>query len=387
MFIGTSCRSIMNKLRILHIIPNLRKGGAERLTLDICIGLSQKPNVEVALLIFDKENAYQYLSGKIALKVVPARFIPSISGKPTSELTAYSDFLNDYKPDIIHSHLFEAEMTSRQVLFPTAKYYTHLHDNMSQFRNFSFGSVFSKRALSDFYEKRILIRQYRKCNNRFIAISNHTASYFRECLPGDLAGRITILNNAIDFHRFQATPSGVPTRQDARLVTTGSLVDKKNQIFLVDVMKVLKEKGIKAHLDILGDGPNRNKIETRIHSENLSDSIVMHGNVNSVEGFLKQSHIYVHPATYEPFGLALVEAMASGLPCVMLDGFGNRDIAENGKNGFLVNKADAKDFAEKIERLVTDEAQYKKMSAYATEFASRFDIKEYTDKLLNIYNG
>ncbi|GIV33591.1 MAG: hypothetical protein KatS3mg031_1126 [Chitinophagales bacterium] len=372
-------------MRILHVIPNLKKGGAERLTLDICNALSKKPGVDVAVITFQDANAYPFLSRNVTVKVIPARFIPSLSGRPTKQLDAYKHFLETFKPDIIHSHLFEAEMTSRQIIQPGVRYFSHLHDNMWQFSRLALPDIFSKKRLTALYEKRLLIRQYRQCDNRFIAISRHTADYFARCLPADLAGKIVVLHNAIDYQRFKGSPDSVPAKDYVRLITTGSLVDKKNQIFLIDVVHRLSMKGYNVYLDILGDGPNRLKIEERIRSLNLSDRILLHGNVAHVEDLLRQAHIYVHAALYEPFGLAIVEAMAGGLPCVMLDGGGNGDLAVEGKNCFMIKMPDAEMFAAQIERLVLNQALYKNMSAYANRFAMQFDIGQYTDKLLDIY--
>lgn len=375
----------MNRMRILHVIPDLRKGGAERLVLDICHELAGH-DVQVTLMNFSQDNDYERLSAGISRKVIPARFVPSVWRKPDKNLRGYENFLREFKPHIIHSHLFIAEMVTRQVLLEGTAYVTHLHDNMPQFMNFSAAALLNKLRLTNYYEKRLIVRQYRKCRNNFIAISKHTADYFKQCLPADLRGRITILHNAINFGRFCSAEKKL-LREPYRLVTTGALVDKKNQIFLVDVMKLLMEKGLRVNLDILGDGPNRQKIQQQIDEAGLNDRITIQGNVERVEDYLHRAHVYVHPALYEPFGLAILEAMAAGLPCVMLDGKGNRDIAEDGKNGFLVEQISPSAFAERIVRLINAPQLYDEMSAYAVNFARKYDMKAYAVRLLGYYDS
>ena len=95
----------------------------------------------------------------------------------------------------------------------------------------------------------------------------------------------------------------------------------------------------------------------------------------------------MHAATYEPFGLVLIEAMAAGLPVVCLDGGGNRDIMEQNKNGIMVHQQDAKVFAEAILHIANNPTIYNEMSAYAAQYAARFDIKPYVDRLLELYRG
>ncbi len=99
------------------------------------------------------------------------------------------------------------------------------------------------------------------------------------------------------------------------------------------------------------------------------------------------SHIYLHTAWYEPFGLVLLEAMAAGLPCVTLDGKGNRDLIEDGRNGFLLEREDASAFADRIVELATDRERYREISAYAQEFAKTYDIDAATDRLVDFYRA
>jgi glycosyltransferase involved in cell wall biosynthesis len=104
-----------------------------------------------------------------------------------------------------------------------------------------------------------------------------------------------------------------------------------------------------------------------------------------VENYLFDCDLYVHSAIYEAFGLVLIEAMAAGLPVVCLDGKGNRAIMEDGKNGFIVYEQNAEMFAGKILELVNTPGLYPAMSIYAKEYAKKYDIKEYVDKLVAFY--
>lgn len=378
------------KLKVLHIIPSLNKGGAERLALDICNELNKRKDVDVLLLSLSRKNEYKYLTEQINCLVCHAKIIPSIVRKENVELVELNKIILEYKPDIIHSHLFEAEIISRWKLIENLKYITHCHDNMKQFRNFSFKTLISKELITNFYEKQILLKRYKNCNNHFITISKDTEQYFKKTLPRSLSGNIRTLPNAINFHRFNNSEKinhELNKNEFVKLISVGSLVDKKNQIFLVDVVKVLHFKNYKVQLDLLGDGQNKISIEKKIHEYNLQEYIFLRGNVSNVEDYLHESSIYVHSATYEPFGLVLLEAMAAGLPVVCLDGKGNRDIIEQSKNGFMIFEQNAELFAEKIIELIENKELYQTMSSYAVEFARKYDIKEYVDKLLVIYNS
>jgi len=376
-----------DKIRVLHILPSLGKGGAERLVLNICSELLQNPEFEVKLITFREENKFKDLSKNINREVCNSKYIPSIFGKSIVEIENLKKVISEYKPDIIHSHLFESEIVSRKIIYPDIIYITHLHDNMIQFQNFSVRAIFNKKLAANYYEKLLMLKKYRECKNNFIAISNDTNEYFTNCLPRDLQ-RITLIHNAINFEFFfNPGKKSISKDQKINLVSIGSLVEKKNQIFLVDIVKILIDKGYNVHLDILGEGINRAKIENKINNYNLNQSIHLRGNVDNVAEYLKNSSIYLHSATYEPFGLVLIEAMAAGLPCIALDGKGNRDIIVNETNGFMISDENTQLFAEKIIYLIKNPDLYGKMSESAKEFSKKYDIKKYVNTLLEYYKN
>lgn len=367
--------------KILHIIPRLNKGGAERLCLDICRHLTGREGVQVRLITFSNENAYPDLTKNIDWQVVPARIQLSLHHPNRLQVEALQQAIEDFAPDVIHTHLFEAEIVSRSCDYPQAKWFSHCHDNMKQFRNFSFNTLVNKELLTNYYEKKYLLSRY-KANGgtAFLAISHDTEQYFRSTQPYNVA----FLPNAIDYNKF-FTNEKHQQGTKLMLVNVGSYQDKKNQKFLVGVAQVLQERDINFELHLLGDGKNYDAVAGQIVDCHLSSRVIQHGNVNNVEEYLWQSDIYVHSAYYEPLGLVLLEAMAAGLPVITLDGRGNRDLMVQGKNGYMVYEQDAEQFADRILEIWNNHQQYNEMSAFAQNFARQYDIKEYVDKLLYLY--
>jgi glycosyltransferase involved in cell wall biosynthesis len=93
----------------------------------------------------------------------------------------------------------------------------------------------------------------------------------------------------------------------------------------------------------------------------------------------------VHSATYEPFGLVLLEAMSAGLPVVCLDGHGNRELIREGENGFMVNPPDAKVFARRILDCVSSVETWNHFSTAAKDFVKPYDIEIYAQRLVRLY--
>src|SRR4029078_8943600 len=128
-------------------------------------------------------------------------------------------------------------------------------------------------------------------------------------------------------------------------------------------------------------------LEQKMVELNIENEVHLSGNIDDVPRHVNDAHIYVHSATYEPFGLAIVEAMSTGLPVVCLDGKGNRILIRNGENGFIVSHSDSEEFSNKILHTVRDESTYRQFCEQARKSALPFDIRTYTDRLIALYQG
>ena len=96
--------------------------------------------------------------------------------------------------------------------------------------------------------------------------------------------------------------------------------------------------------------------------------------------------MYLHSATFEPFGLTMMEAMASSLPIISIDGGGNKDFIHNDYNGYIFSQDTSPEtFAKVIIDLVKDNGKYLKMAFAANETAKEYDIANYTKKLIQLY--
>ena len=164
------------------------------------------------------------------------------------------------------------------------------------------------------------------------------------------------------------------------------MVNKKNQAFLIPIVSYLKTKGYDCKIDVLGAGPNKTSLQSEIDSYNLSEKIILHGNVKNVEEFMRNAEFYIHTATYEPFGLVLLEAMAAGLPVISLDGKGNRDIIEHKKNGYIFQDQNAKEFGNVLIELKENPNKYLRHVKEGHKFSYDYDIKNYTNKLISYYH-
>lgn len=375
-------------MKILQVVQSLGKGGAERLVLEISQALRKyHPEVQNKIVALERKNEYGELSQGLDIVYCNSKVNLSIFGHSNIDVAEFDNIVKEYCPDVIHSHTYKSELVSREHLFPNVRYFTHAHNNMPEFRNFTVGTIFNKGKLTKFWEKCRIVAKYKRCNNKFIAISGDTERFYKRALPKTLVKNIYTLPNAIDYHKFYCERN-LDCSGPLNLIMVAHMSDNKNQIFLIDVLKNLRSRGNDAILTLVGDWRNNgNKIMSVAERYGLLPYLKMPGLVEDVERMYSINNIYVHSSLSEALGLTIIEAMAAGLPVVTLDGHGNRDLIVQGKNGYMVYEQNSELFADRILEIWNDKQKYNEMSAFAQEFARQFDIKPYVDSLLDFYQG
>jgi glycosyltransferase involved in cell wall biosynthesis len=370
-------------MRIVHIIPSLGRGGAERLVIDIVRKL-QDVGHEVLLVLFSRKNDYKNECTGLNLQSVKVSVQASPIRKNNVDVTDLQSVFDDFEPDVIHTHLFEAEFKTRFCTYAKAKWFSHGHDNMVQLQNFSFGTLFSKQALIQFYEKTLLVRNYLKNGgNKFIGVSKDNHEFLQKALP---CFSSYLLPNAINVSKFENKLKEEKDGITLKLINVGSLNTNKNQVLLLDVAEELMIRNVRFTLTIVGDGPLKGELLNITQDRNLNNHVKFTGMVDNVQELYWQSDVYVHSSFSESFGLTMLEAMAGGLPVVCTDSVGNRDLVVSGENGILLKDHSVKNFTNELLSVFTNRSKYNEMSDLARKFSTKFDIAFYVQNLLQYYN-
>ena len=141
------------------------------------------------------------------------------------------------------------------------------------------------------------------------------------------------------------------------LISVGRLSPEKGYLDLLKIYLDLKNKKCKWHLDIVGDGSERSKLERFIKENNLENDVTLHGFKNSkeIEKLMHKASIYVMTSYTESFGIVLLEAMSNGLPCIAFDSAeGAKEVITSGRDGYLIKHRNFKAMEKKILDLTKD---------------------------------
>ena len=154
-----------------------------------------------------------------------------------------------------------------------------------------------------------------------------------------------------------------------------------------DVLKVFNNISpeINSKLILVGDGPERPKIERIARKSPFFNNIFFLGNLKSTKEILNISDLFILPSSTESFGLAALEAMASGVPVVASNSGGIPEVVTHQKSGLLNNVADISQMTQNTLEILSNENSLKKYKLGAIENAKEFDIKAILPKYEKLY--
>ncbi len=172
---------------------------------------------------------------------------------------------------------------------------------------------------------------------------------------------------------------------DIALISMGDLIARKDYSTAIDA--IAKANDPRLHYFICGDGPQQNALHQRAKELNIEQQIHFLGYRKDVKELLQASDIFLFTTLQEGLPRSMMEAMASGLPCIATAIRGNTDLITDGKNGLLVPPKDVAGFAEGILRLANDPALCDEMKQQNLNAIKDYDIKRVQKELEAIYQA
>jgi len=204
---------------------------------------------------------------------------------------------------------------------------------------------------------------------------------------GILQEKLWYIPNGVDPNEFCPALDNFSIPQ--KMLWVGRISKEKGLHILIKAMKEILKEVPQAQLTLVGDGPERRNIEQMIKDYQLEEHIHLEGFRSHLEisRYFKISHIFVLPSIREGFPLVILEALASGLPCVASDVGGVKAVIEDGVNGYLVSPSDAKDFSLKVVELMSNPDLMKEMGENARKkIVDHYSWDSIADRTIALYN-
>lgn len=169
------------------------------------------------------------------------------------------------------------------------------------------------------------------------------------------------------------------------ILTLGRVAREKNIDFLIRQMADTRLQNLNLHFVIVGDGPDRNRLEQLVSELKLQQTVHFTGMVapEDVSTYYRLGDVFVSASSSETQGLTYIEAMACGLPLLCLKDLCLQSVLKSGHNGYFFQNSE--EFIERLTELLQDSAQKTFMQQNALRTASNFSKEAFARKAQQLY--
>lgn len=207
-----------------------------------------------------------------------------------------------------------------------------------------------------------------------------------ECLKRKIASaaKLTVIGNGVNLNDFiQEAESSDPPLV---ILCVARFEPVKNHRQLFDAVKIMRDRGVRFRLQLVGDGPERPIFQAWADDEGLSSCVEFLGYREDVANLTRCANICVLTSIKEGIPRAAIEAAACGRPIVATDVSGTRSAVLHGQTGYLVPLGDAVALAGVLEALLGDAQERTRLGANAREWAAnRFDEFAIARRIIALY--
>jgi len=377
--------------KIAFTIEELSVGGAEKMLVAMANDLAaMRWQVHVVCLAKAGELAAN-LDERVALTVLDKK-----PGADFSLLKKLNRCLSDINPICVNSHLCVANTWTRMALVFSSIPVVITEHSRDTWK-------------PGYYRKIDRLLSYRTA--ALVAVSGDTADFYSTTI-GVRKSIIQVINNGVDTDMYakgsgtalrsqwlkQAAPSGDGVKQEAGnsvlLGTVGRMITAKNHPRLIDAMnRLVHDKSlehVRIKLVFVGDGPERNAVESYAAERGLSEHTIFTGTRHDIPDVLEAFDIFVLSSDREGHPLTALEAQAAGTSVVLTDAGGSADaIAQSGGEigGVLVERSDEA-LAEALKEVLIDPEKRASRARFAQQHAlANFDKRHMVARYTKLFES
>lgn len=317
-------------IKVLNLISSpYGLGGAEKLLLDMD-GFYDRQNFSISYCnLFNSSEKSSLFSQALIDDNIP-KF--DVAGQHLHNIPQIVfrllGLVRSDRIDIVHTHLFHASLVGSIV------------GKLEKCHRTIITQHYTQNAVDKFHQRKIDKLTVRFADH-LIAISSAVKSDL--LAQGVKESKIRVISNGINLDEFdkEAEKENLlldDLKKQGKYIigSVGNLHKRKDHLTLLRAMAEVIVKFPNAHLVIIGEGLERPILENFLRENQLEGNVSLIGFQSSVPPLFKDFDLYVHSSRAEPFGIAILEALAAQKAVIATEVDGVVDIIENGSNGFLV---------------------------------------------------
>jgi len=224
----------------------------------------------------------------------------------------------------------------------------------------------------------------------------HTLKFLKRCAFIVVLTNADAINWRRHFQNVVVIPNPVTCypevvddipKDKGRIIFVGRFNQEKRIDRLIEAFSMIADHYPDWHVDIFGEGNEKQKLLAQISELKLDNRIIIHQPTKAIYDEYKRSEMLVLCSEHEAYSLVLVEAMSCGIPCVSFDcPVGPREIIENGVSGLLAQNGDVNDLSIKIEWMIAHDVERQMMGRKAREFAASRRLSVIMSRWQKVYS-
>jgi glycosyltransferase involved in cell wall biosynthesis len=366
-----------DRIRVFHLLSSAEIAGGERYLYDL-VNYADKLIMHHIILPYKGPFSKILDDSGLPFDIIPLKhkyFLKSII-----EIIKLIRIKNI---NIVHTHGYRANFYGRiACMFTNIKHIATVHVSLFDYNN----TPNLLRYLYFVIETVLSFKTF-----KYICISKAMADDMRRLkIPWQ---KISIIPNGVDLKRFHPRPVHSKIREKfgvdsktALIGTAGRLVPEKGQIHLVKALKLLKDKHSNLKCLFLGNGPLLSNIKGKAAAFGVEDMCIFAGTRNDIEEIYPTLDLFVLPSIREPFGLVLLEAMATQIPVLAFSSGGPQEFIKSGLNGVLSPPEDSYRLAEEIQFLLQNRDRAQSLAVEGRKSVEqKYNVKNTVRKIENLY--
>ncbi|HLY24670.1 MAG TPA: glycosyltransferase family 4 protein [bacterium] len=380
-------RGRCKKIRVLHVITRMILGGAQENTLMTAVRLDRS-RYDVTLASGPTYGPEGSLEGRIP-DDLPLVRIPDLVRDPhplkdLRALAALARVVRLGRYHIVHTHTTKAgllgRIAARWAGTPVVVHTPHGH----AFHSFlnapgSAALVWVERAVARWTDRIICLTEAERRDHLNLRIGP--------------PGRFEVIHSGVDLGRFgKVTATQAALRMSFGVPATGSIIacvarlaPVKGVRYLIEAMPRVRDAVPAATAVIVGDGPERAKLQARASALGLNGAVKWLGLRTDVPEIMSLADVVVLPSLNEGMGRVVVEAFAAGRPVVGSRVSGIQDLVADGETGYLVPSGDPRAIAEAVVCCLRDPERARAMGISAQRTAAAFSAERMVAKIDALY--
>lgn len=367
----------MKKIRVMHIVPMLGPGGAERVAVDIAMGLNRQRFEAEVVSIWRRVGCE--LEDSLDHSDVRVEYLGKEAGFDARIYRRLHRILRSHRPDIVHTHLHVLRYALPSLLLLKPASMLHTVHNLAEREVEPRGRCIQRYA----FKHRVMP----------IAVSAEVARSLRRLykIPS-----CKVIANGIPTNHF-SFPRVARREWRSRVgfgdghvlfVCVARFSTQKNHSLLLQAFLRGPASDPNAHLLLVGDGALREQLEAQAENLGLAHRVHFLGLRSDIPELLAAADVFVLSSDWEGNPLAVMEAMAAGLPVVSTAVGGIPDLLANGREGFLVPRGDVEAFSGAMTFLLRDPETRKSMGMTAARRAREsFDVSGMVQAYEHLYEA